>query len=72
MSEKNDETVPIAEEPYSVFTSREKWFIVSLISFGGLFRCVDPNSLQDLSHTLVQSVISQHIFPCDPDARGSI
>ncbi|KAJ6573483.1 MFS general substrate transporter [Mycena vulgaris] len=41
MSTKNDEeAAPIApaEEPYSIFTPREKWFIVSLIAFGGLFR----------------------------------
>ncbi|KAJ7090815.1 MFS general substrate transporter [Mycena belliarum] len=32
-----------AEEPYSIFTSREKWFIVSLISFGGLFSPLSSN-----------------------------
>ncbi|KAJ7028578.1 MFS general substrate transporter [Mycena alexandri] len=33
----------VAEEPYSIFTSREKWFIVSLISFGGLFSPLSAN-----------------------------
>ncbi|KAJ7504883.1 major facilitator superfamily domain-containing protein [Mycena galericulata] len=38
MSTINDEAGPpvLREEPYSIFTAREKWFIVSLIAFGGL------------------------------------
>ncbi|KAJ7162193.1 MFS general substrate transporter [Mycena filopes] len=31
------------EEPYSMFTTQEKWFIVSLISFGGLFSPLSAN-----------------------------
>lgn len=26
--------------PYSVYSHREKWFLVAIISFAGLFRCV--------------------------------
>ncbi len=29
---------PTSPEPFSIYTPREKWFIVSLIAFGGLFR----------------------------------
>ncbi|KAJ7671742.1 major facilitator superfamily domain-containing protein [Mycena rosella] len=48
MSMKEDEeaaptVTPPAEEPYSIFTSREKWFIVSLIAFGGLFSPLAAN-----------------------------
>ncbi|KAJ6594563.1 MFS general substrate transporter [Mycena capillaripes] len=51
MSMKHDEEVqlpalvppPDVEEPYSVFTTREKWFIVSLISFGALFSPLSAN-----------------------------
>jgi hypothetical protein len=32
--------VLVIEEAYSIFTSREKWFIVTLVAFGALFRCV--------------------------------
>jgi hypothetical protein len=28
------------ERPYSVYTRREKWVIVALVSFGSVFRCV--------------------------------
>ncbi|KAJ6515186.1 major facilitator superfamily domain-containing protein [Mycena vitilis] len=31
------------EEPYSIFTQREKWFIVALIAFGGLFSPLSAN-----------------------------
>jgi hypothetical protein len=27
-----------AEKPYSIFTIREKWFIVTMCAFAGLFR----------------------------------
>jgi guanyl-specific ribonuclease Sa len=30
--------VNVAAEPHSIYTPREKWFIVALIAFGGLFR----------------------------------
>lgn len=30
--------LPVADPPYSIFTQREKYFIVGLISLGGLFR----------------------------------
>ncbi|KAJ7502612.1 MFS general substrate transporter [Mycena galericulata] len=57
-TKKNDETIAeapaspdqgrdsapeVAEELYSIFTSREKWFIVSLIAFGGLFSPLSAN-----------------------------
>ena len=40
------ETVIEVQEPFSIFSVREKWFIVSLISFGGLFRCFSILSLR--------------------------
>ncbi|KAJ7689586.1 MFS general substrate transporter [Mycena rosella] len=48
MSLKTDEEAapiapPLVEEPYSIFTSGEKWFIVSLIAFGGLFSPLSAN-----------------------------
>ncbi|KAJ7457887.1 MFS general substrate transporter [Mycena latifolia] len=46
MSTKDDQEAvptPLVEEPYSIFTSREKWLIVSLISFGGLFSPLSAN-----------------------------
>ncbi|KAJ7656393.1 MFS general substrate transporter [Mycena polygramma] len=49
MSTKSNDSVrpppPVAqsEEPYSIFTQREKWFIVSLIAFGGLFSPLSAN-----------------------------
>ncbi|KAJ7229992.1 MFS general substrate transporter [Mycena pura] len=47
-STKNNETrvsalPPLADEPYSIFTSREKWLIVSLIAFGSLFSPLSAN-----------------------------
>ncbi|KAJ7159064.1 MFS general substrate transporter [Mycena crocata] len=44
MATKSDEetAVPL-EEPYSIFTPREKWLIVSLIAFGGLFSPLSAN-----------------------------
>lgn len=50
MSLKTEETpAPPAdvEEPYSIFTPTEKWVIVSLIAFGGLFRYVDAVDVLD-------------------------
>ncbi|KAJ7765089.1 MFS general substrate transporter [Mycena maculata] len=47
--ERNDLTHPEKDEansnvePYSVYTSREKWFIVALIGFGGLFSPLSSN-----------------------------
>jgi hypothetical protein len=32
----------IEEQPYSVFTSHEKWMIVIMVSFAGMFRSVSP------------------------------
>ncbi|KAF7357908.1 MFS general substrate transporter [Mycena venus] len=46
MSAKRDEIStppPVVEEPYSIFTAREKWFIVSLVAFGGLFSPLSAN-----------------------------
>ncbi|KAJ7762474.1 MFS general substrate transporter [Mycena metata] len=51
MSIVNDDKSPrpeaapplVAEEPYSIFTSREKWFIVALVSFGALFSPLSAN-----------------------------
>ncbi|KAF7376644.1 MFS domain-containing protein [Mycena sanguinolenta] len=48
MSLKDEETVAPAptsdiEEPYSIFTQGEKWCIVSLIAFGGLFSPLSAN-----------------------------
>ncbi|KAJ7252085.1 major facilitator superfamily domain-containing protein [Mycena haematopus] len=51
MSSKDEETSapvseaspPLIEEPYSIYTQSEKWFIVSLISFGGLFSPLSAN-----------------------------
>ncbi|KAF8200056.1 major facilitator superfamily domain-containing protein, partial [Mycena galopus ATCC 62051] len=34
---------PVVQEPYSIFTLTEKWFIVALISFGGLFSPLSAN-----------------------------
>jgi hypothetical protein len=39
MAELEVEAAPAEERPYSVFTPREKWIIVMLISLGALFRC---------------------------------
>ncbi len=30
----------VTEKPYSVYSTKEKWFIVALIAFAGLFRSV--------------------------------
>ncbi|KAF8143314.1 major facilitator superfamily domain-containing protein [Mycena galopus ATCC 62051] len=46
MTTKTEETPapsPAAEEPYSIFTRSEKWFIVGLVSFGGLFSPLSAN-----------------------------
>ncbi|KAJ7090824.1 MFS general substrate transporter [Mycena belliarum] len=44
MSAESDtrNSTPLKDD-YSIFTSREKWFIVSLISFGGLFSPLSAN-----------------------------
>jgi hypothetical protein len=35
----NSQNVTVGKEkPYSIYTRKEKWFIVSLIAFAGLFR----------------------------------
>ncbi|KAJ7140847.1 MFS general substrate transporter [Mycena epipterygia] len=52
MSTKNEDaadsvaspaTPPAVEEAYSIFTLREKWFILTLIAFGGLFSPLSAN-----------------------------
>ncbi|KAJ6456371.1 MFS general substrate transporter [Mycena sanguinolenta] len=45
MSSRDEETPAPApvEEPYSIFTQSEKWCIVSLIAFGGLFSPLSAN-----------------------------
>lgn len=63
-------TVP--EPPYSVFTRREKWFIVFLSSFAGLFRQVissswDPIFHQTMTLTRTASPLTANIyFPAIP------
>ncbi|KAJ7121965.1 major facilitator superfamily domain-containing protein [Mycena crocata] len=42
-SEIKDENQAADNEPYSIYTSREKWFIVALIAFGGLFSPLSSN-----------------------------
>ncbi|KAF8200049.1 major facilitator superfamily domain-containing protein [Mycena galopus ATCC 62051] len=60
MSTKNEETPapappPAVEEPYSIFTPAEKWFIVALISFGGLFSPLSANIYFPAIPTLAQA-----------------
>ncbi|KAJ7750929.1 MFS general substrate transporter [Mycena maculata] len=85
MSTKNEETgvSPITppstvEEPYSIFTTHEKWFIVSLIAFGGLFSPLSANiyfpaiptlavafnkSIEDINLTVTLNMVFQGISP---------
>ncbi|KAJ3966936.1 MFS general substrate transporter [Lentinula raphanica] len=43
MVDLNDKTsTEPVEKAYSIYTSKEKWFIVTLVSFAGIFRQVSP------------------------------
>lgn len=38
------------EKPYSIFTKKEKWFIVCVASFAGVFRWVPSNLTSEGAH----------------------
>src|SRR3979411_565668 len=58
------------DEPYSIFTTTERWGIVAIVAVAGIFRSVTRGSLDQLTLLTLciptmspQSIHSQHIFP---------
>lgn len=56
------------EKPYSIYTKQEKWFLVVMIAFTGLFRCADKKYyfLTCISHTILSPLTTNIYFPAIP------
>lgn len=63
----------VAEPLYSIFTSSEKWVIVTLASIAGVFRCANGCSLIAMFHwTPSQPVIGVHISSCNSNDHDCV
>ena len=68
--EESEKSIPDVDEPFSAYTRREKWFIVAVSSFAGLFRSVSPLFwilCDPRTHIRPKSSDSQCISSCYPN-----
>jgi hypothetical protein len=66
--EQTGKGIQDVEPPFCVYTTRQKWFIIVVASFAGLFRLVlycKPECL--IVHMLFKSPHSKHLFSSYPD-----